>query len=244
MERLAILIQAPLSGSDYRSGVCLDIVRWKNFLTSLPGGAWNEDEIIVLTNPSKKELSVPIIKAKYSDFALIAFSGHGFIQKDDFLDDVETFLYLNDSRNRSESTISEYEMNPGTPRCILSFDCCRDFEKGPVFESIKDEAYSRVYGAGREYYRKEFERQVLRCEKGCTRLYSASLTEEANDKPSFTQILISFAERWSKINPHKSLNIRDAIFETADIMNKRYHISQTPEYNGGRRLNHFPFIIG
>lgn len=244
MKRLAILIQSPLSGIDYRPGVCVDITRWMGFLMSLPGGAWTENEILVLNNPTKLQLRTSLIRAKYSDFSIVVFSGHGFVQKDEFLGDDETYLYLNESEDRNESVISEYELNPGTPRCILSFDCCRDFENRPINECAMDEAFACWSESNREYYRREFERQVMRCEKGCARLYSASVTESANDDPSFTQILLSFVKLWSEENPHKSMNIRDAMRETTNIMKNRYHLSQTPVYNGGRRLNHFPFIIG
>ena len=71
MKRIAVLIQSPLSGRDYLSGVGVDIACWQSFLTSLPGGAWNDDEIIVLKNPSKTTLKSSLILAKYSDFAMV-----------------------------------------------------------------------------------------------------------------------------------------------------------------------------
>ena len=244
MKRHAILIQSPLNGIDYRPGVCVDIARWSRFLRSLSGGAWDNEEILVLNNPTKSQLKASLIRAKYSDFSIVVFSGHGFVQKDEFLGDDETYLYLNESENRNESVVSEYELNPGTPRCILSFDCCRDFENRPITECAMDETFSCMSESNRDFYRREFDRQVMRCEKGCTRLYSASVTEGANDDPSFTQILLSFAKLWSDKNPHKSMNIRDAMCEAANIMKNKYHLSQTPVYSGGRRLNHFPLIVG
>lgn len=245
MKRVAVLIQSPLSGRDYLSGVGVDIASWQSFLTSLPGGAWNDDEIVVLKNPSKTTLKSSLILAKYSDFAIVAFSGHGFVQRDEFLGVPETFLYLNESEDRSESVISEYELNPGTPRCVLSFDCCRKIESTVLAESVNDDAdFSRVSESDREFFRIEYERQVMRCEKGCSRLYAASLNESASDQPSFTQILTSFVKKWSMLNPHKSMDFANAMSETVNIMKTRYHLSQTPVYNGGRRLNHFPIVIG
>ena len=244
MKRQALLIQSPLSGVDYRPGVCIDILRWKSFLMSLHGGAWDKTEILVLNNPTKQQLKTSLIRAKYSDFSIVVFSGHGFVKKDEIFGDDETFLYLNESQDRDESVISEYELNPGTPRCILSFDCCRDYEKEPLSESIVDETFGCMNETNRGFYRSMFERQVMRCEKGCTRLYSASVTESANDAPSFTQILLSLAKNWSEENPHKSMNVRDAMYETINIMRNKFHLTQTPEYKGGRRLNHFPLIIG
>ena len=245
MKRIAVLIQSPLSGRDYLSGVGVDIACWQSFLTSLPGGAWNDDEIIVLKNPSKTTLKSSLILAKYSDFAIIAFSGHGFVRRDDFLDIPETFLYLNESEDHSESIISEYELNPGTPRCVLSFDCCRKIETSALAESFNDEVnFNGVSESVRNYFRMEYERQIMCCEKGCTRLYAASLDESASDQPSFTQILTNYAKKWSRLNPHKSMDIANAMSGTASIMNVRYNLSQTPVYNGGRRLNHYPFIVG
>ena len=241
MKRYAILIQAPLSGRDELSGVSADIWGWKNFLMSLSGGAWNKDEIVILTNPSKAILDSALILAKYSDFSLVAFSGHGFAKKN-ALGFLETFVYINDSKDNS--VVSEFDLNPGTPRCIVSLDCCRKVVTPKLTESVMADFSETVSESVRSKYRAEYERQILMCEKGCTRLYSASLDESASDQPSFTQIMMNYAQKWSADNPRKSMNVRDIMQITAGLMIANGLKKQTPVYNGGRRLNHFPFIVG
>lgn len=241
MKRHAILIQAPLSGRDALSGVSADIFGWKKHLMSLSGGAWNRDEIILLKNPSLTTLKSALILAKYSDLAIVAFSGHGFVKKNN-LGIFETFLYINESR--TGSIVSEFELNPGTPRCIVSLDCCRHVETQSLTECVTADFSETSSEIERLKYRAEYERKFMMCEKGCTRLYSASLDESASDQPSFTQIMMRFAEKWSHDNPNGSMNVRDVLLATADLMKVNGLKQQTPVYNAGRRLNHFPFIIG
>lgn len=241
MKRHAILIQAPLSGRDKLSGVSADIACWQKFLMSLSGGAWNRDEIVLLKNPSKVTLDSALILAKYSDFSIVAFSGHGFVKKN-ALGLLETFLYINDTKECP--VISEFDLNPGTPRCIVSFDCCRKIETPLLTESVTADFSERATELERSKFREEYERQISMCERGCTHLYSASLDESASDQPSFTQIMMNFAQRWSIDNPRKSMNVRDVMQTTMGLMKANGLKQQTPVYNAGRRLNHFPFIVG
>lgn len=244
MKRLAVLIQAPLSGSDYLDGVKTDINCWIKHLTSLAGGAWiqsNDDnnEILLLKNPSKVTIKSALSLAKSCDFSLVAFSGHGFVKNDGMLDIPTTFMYINEDEN-----ISEWELNPGSPRCILSLDCCRNYMRSDALdESLANETYSFAE-TNRDFFRQKYESQILQCEKGCTRLYAASLDQSASDRPSFTQILTRSAALFNDLYPTLSLDIKDAMLRTSTELRETFKLNQTPVYNGGRRLKHFPFVVG
>ena len=56
--------------------------------------------------------------------------------------------------------------------------------------------------------------------------------------------MMNFAQRWSIDNPRKSMNVRDVMQTTMGLMKANGLKQQTPVYNAGRRLNHFPFIVG
>lgn len=238
MKRLAILIQAPLSGKYFLDGVRVDIAAWRRHLTSLAGGAWNSDEIVELKNPSKYKLQHAINQARNADFAIIAFSGHGFTVKNE-LGFIKTFVYINDNPKASESTVAADALNPGTKRCILSLDCCRKIEKmEPIteaFECFSDDGDSRTA------YRTLYEQKVLACEEGCCRLYAASFQESAADNESFTQVLISIGGMAAESG--ETLTIKEGMDRTKEYFEKN-NPQQHPSYNGGRRLSHFPFVIG
>ena len=238
-KRMAVLIQAPMSGEDYLEGVRKDIACWKRHLTSLEGGAWNSNEIYDLKHPAKEDLIHVMTLAKKCDFVIVAFSGHGFIKKDE-LGFPKTWVYINESKNRNECIVPEMLLNPGTPRCLISLDCCRKYEKGTtIVESMA--TFSKNSEGMRNYYRKMYERKIMECEKGCCKLYGVSLNEEAADEESFTQVLMAKADIYKKTR--KSASIKECV-----IVAKKYfeenNPQQHPSYNGGRRLIHFPFVIG
>ena len=149
--RMAVLIQAPLNGKDYLDGVRKDIACWKRHLLSLEGGAWHSNEIYELKHPSKENLIHVMTLARDCDFAIVAFSGHGFIKKDE-LGFPKTWVYINESKNRNESIAPEILLNPGTPRCLISLDCCQKYEKGDTMvESMV--SFSKISESMRNYYR-------------------------------------------------------------------------------------------
>lgn len=238
MKRLAILIQSGLSGDDYLTEVTLDIAGWYRHLISLEGGAWEEDEIILLKNPSKFLFEKTISRAQKADFAIVVFSGHGLV----FADESgfpETFVYINDSDNKDESLVPVKNLNPGTPRCILSIDCCRKIAEKPLGKSMS--SFSETIDNKRLIYRDYYERVVLNCEKGCCRIYSAGLDECVEDEDSFTVMLMRVAENCKR--EKRFMTIKEA---TSAAIKEFAHDNpqQHPSYNGGRRLKHFPFVIG
>lgn len=237
MKRYAILIQAPLNGADYLEGVAVDIDCWKKYLKTLSGGAWLNEEIILLKKPAKSVLLHTLALAKIADYSIIVFSGHGFV-KDGPLGFPETWVYINDSANESESTIPVNKLNPGTPRCLLSIDCCQKYIK----ESSLIESQQVIPNANRhQQYRDLFDRRILECEQGCCRIYGAKIGESANDEQSFSQVLMKIAE--NKGSNHISATVQECANEAIKAF-MNIHPQQHPSYNGGRRLKHFPLVIG
>lgn len=237
MKRCAILIQAPLSGANYLKGVAVDIACWRKHLKTLSGGAWLDEEIVLLKNPTKSSLLNALTLAKFADYSIVIFSGHGFVKKGP-LGFPETWVYINDSANEEDATFSVNKLNPGTPRCIISVDCCRKYiETSLLTESQR--SFSNV--ELRQYYRNLFDKQVLNCEKGCCRIYGAKIGESANDDLSFSQVLMKIAEIKGKENISSTVQecVNEAIMAFMNI-----HPQQHPSYNGGRRLKHFPLVIG
>lgn len=86
MTRQAILIGAP-SVKPALPGVIQDLKDIKTFLLSSRGGAWREDEIIILTNPTKISVEAHIRAVKLKDYVFITCSGHGEHQVSQRLDE-------------------------------------------------------------------------------------------------------------------------------------------------------------
>ena len=235
MNRIAILIGASTK-KDPIPGVTTDVLHWKDFLMSNIGGAWNNDsEIFEILKPTKNNVLKAIKTASKYDYALISFSGHGYVDKDE-IGFNETFLCLND-----DEKISERVLNPGGARCMIIMDCCHHLpSKGNdiVMESIK--VASKI-SSDNTRYRALFEHEILKCEKGCTRIYSADINESAEDETSFTNILLTTANIWASLNSGV-LKINKAMDNVSSII-EEIHSQQHPKYFGGRRLNHFPFAV-
>lgn len=116
MTRKALLIGSP-GGlySDYLRGVRVDLRSMKEFLMSPQGGAWYEDEIIVLDDPNMYLLS-EILKLMDAEYTITMFSGHGFADqyKNRFLS-LTSGDYFQDTDLLNES-----------PRQLVLVDACRN----------------------------------------------------------------------------------------------------------------------
>ena len=71
--------KALLFGNTTAAGAQNDLLNWKTFLKCGRGGAWQDYEIQILSNPSKAYLQawLKIVKDGDYDFVLVAYAGHG-----------------------------------------------------------------------------------------------------------------------------------------------------------------------
>lgn len=229
MKRLAFLI-----GGTYRAsenllpGVTADIRAWKQFLTSPFGGSWDAEEVIDLSGQDKPAVSQELRRGAVVDYSIVCFSGHGCLVKDRFGFSVTKVLITD------QDEMLEYDLNPGSPWCTMVFDCCRahpDEEK----VAIANEA-SALSLLGNTRVR--FEEELKKCEKGCVKVYAADEGESAEDKRSFSRVLISVAQDLGNYSDGV-LRIDQAVRLVGEAMPPQ----QNPVYGGGRRLRHFPFAV-
>lgn len=75
MKRIALIIGSslPTNHSDHLRGVNEDVLNYQKLLKSANGGAWMENEIIELSNPSTKEIRKAKLFQDNCDFALTLF---------------------------------------------------------------------------------------------------------------------------------------------------------------------------
>jgi hypothetical protein len=234
MNRKAILIGASPAAEPLQF-VTADVAQWGEFLQSNEGGAWNESEILDASHLDRAKLLNELARMNSSDYSLIVFVGHGFTTTTD-LPWTELRLIL-----ESGETVQERELNPGSPRCSIVLDCCRT--RGENLETImehrKTASLKEAYAAVRS--RQAYDTAAVQAEMGAVTVYATGDNTEAIDKGSFSQHLIRSATNWAQTNLG-ILTIKDAVRNGAEELAKR-HPQQRPEYNGGRRLRHYPFAV-
>ena len=230
MKRTAFII-----GGNYckkLKGVEEEVAAWKQFLMSSLGGCWEEDEVVNLSGKDKPSVLAEISKAKDDFYTMILFSGHGDVVKDR-LGFPRTHIYLNDYE-----MVSELEMNPKNPRVTMVLDCCRR-ERKIIGESMEEFAVDEFLLNGVDT-RQSYEAAIAECEMGCVKVYAAALGQQAADEDSFTRTMLACAkEYYVRGMSSNVLTVKDAV----ELANTELPPQQTPVYNGGRRLHHFPFAV-
>lgn len=235
--RKAVLIAGHDIHSDSpTAGTARDMKAWLDYLMSPVGGNWLRLEIMDTAGGSLSEVRRALDWARGADFSLVCFSGHGRLEEDADGNST-TWMMLHDGVE-----ISEDDLNTGTGRCMAVMDCCRGRDED---EEPEKEASQESLGIGRLHdTRRMFETALRKCESGFVRVYATGEGAAAGDRRSFTRELIKVAKAGVEKAPDGVLNIRDAVRMTGTIRyGSRLDEQQTPAYEGGRRLGHFPFAV-
>lgn len=122
--RKAILIAG---GNDPRIGANEDVHRFRIFLRSKIGGAWNDDgqEIEWFINPTNQQLVAPLMDAADADYAFVLFSGHGN-HPPYSTNPLLTKLALADGEMRAR------DLNPRNGKSLIIIDACRKVTRLPA----------------------------------------------------------------------------------------------------------------
>ena len=233
MKRRALIVGAAYNDPDI-PGVYTDLVAWDAFLKSACGGAWDTEEVETLKDPSLKDLNPALRRLAEVDYSFVVFCGHG-ATVDLGKPWTETILCFG-----THGEVSDSQLNPGTPRCTMLLDCCR----GLI--SLSDEQRFLIEGKAasavdRRGARSAYDEALELAEKGLVTIFAASVGEEASDRRSFSKQLILQAE--SVMAAHEGILPQSLAVELTAQAMKITTPQQHPEYNGGRRLHHFPFAI-
>jgi hypothetical protein len=129
-------------------------------------------------------------------------------------------------------------------------DACRKIEA--VKEIRKEARFAAVQKAIDWSYRAKcraaFDESISRSEQGIIKLFSCALDEAAGETPEggyFTKGMIDGAEEWADGRNKGSsavLSLWQA-FQFAELEVQVRMPQQHPQYDGGRRLGHFPFAV-
>jgi hypothetical protein len=239
MKRRAIIIYCDHTVSGELYGPPFDNENYRSFLISNLGGAWDDDEILSLPNPSAA-LVLKEVKSFMSgaDYTFIIFTGHGFLNTDE--------------RNRqylevADKNISILNLRTRARRQTLIIDACRGFYS-PSTEILRGLSEKFEHFIGDPFTTREtFERAVMRADEGLTILYAASRNQTALDTGNGAAYLLSLlktAEFWERKD--KKTNIID-LKVTHNFAKKylanNFETLQVPSMNMEKRLRYFPFAV-
>jgi len=215
INRYAIIIEASnVKNQDFLPGARLDARNWYSFLTSDLGGAWNDNEICVLSQPSSYAIRRLLLQHS-RDYVFLAFSGHGFEEYSFSSRKYVTKICLNDS----EQAVAIDAITP-TQLGTSIFDCCRGIEREQGNFSLANESLianrdspiaNTKQAASELFYRIE-RRKIIKGRflkniemmqvNAPVRMYSCSRNEGAGEDPAvggfYTTLLIKGARYWAE----------------------------------------------
>lgn len=233
MKRKALLIG--YSGWDTKeemlNGVSKDLNNYKNFLLSLEGGAWFEDEIITLEDTNIKTLKSVILNLKMEqcDIVFTVYSGHGEY----------------DSANRcrnvwidSKTKCSERELYNLAPKQIIILDSCSG-EKEDKYSASENRAQMLLenkYINKRTLARKKYEQKCNECINQTLKFYAAERGTYANDTSEggvySSELLKVLHNSNDDISIYKAHIVADRLIRT--------YTNQKPDYDVPRLTNYLP----
>jgi hypothetical protein len=241
--RRAILIGAP-SVKPELPGVTIDVEDIRKFLCSNKGGAWRQNEVLTLLDPTKMEILKAIREAENIDYVFITCSGHGEHQIGASSLGGQTVMYLNE-----KETISIESVNPKNKRHLVVVDVCRNLVKitAKLTKALEESLSFKLDSARYVDYRRAFDDAVVNTSEGRIVAYSCDINQSAGDDGNggvFTQALLDSPTRFSKRanNSYGIVDINQA-FEIAKLETYRVNAPQNPVLNAGRRREFFPFAI-
>lgn len=240
ISRQAILIGAP-SVKPELPGVTIDIKDIKRFLLSNKGGAWKEDEIIILSDPSSAAVNANIESARFKDYVFITCSGHGEHRIGKGLD--ETVMYV-----KENETVSINSINPKNKRHLVIADVCRKLVRFIKMAEVRAAMEALMESADIPInYRKIFDDAVMANPEGRIVAYSCDINQSAGDDGNggvFTQELLAAPRYFSPTNNNQYGIVKiNQAFERAQKMTYEKNAPQNPVFNAGRRMDFYPFAI-
>lgn len=216
MKRKALLI----GNSNGLSGVQKDLLDFKNFLRSNKGGAWYENEIVLIEKSDLTTVREEINKIKLSspDYVITFFSGHGAYKRG-------TILQLAD-----EKIINESELLNLAARQLSIFDCCRAPITTYANSNISMDSYDFSESL-KEPIRAIYEQKIKQAIAQQARLYSCSIGEYSNDTNNggvYIQNLLKAATTFDLNVKENKVSVCHQ--KAKDLTEKNYYITQGKQH--------------
>lgn len=228
MRRKAILISDNGGVDNDIPATKEDVKNYRDFLMSSIGGAWENSEIEMHSNPDCDTINN--LSGYEYDYTITMVSSHGGVKKENGI----LYLYLN---NRWYDCISFVNKSK---RQLMIFDCCRTEEKGDLIKQFSLESIFDIYYNS---YRKKYNSYIETCGEGIIILYSCQIgqTSGLNELGSyFINSLISAAE--DKIKTKDIVTVKEALELSKEYI-KQYPTNQIPEISQIKTNRYFPIAV-
>jgi Caspase domain len=217
--RKAILIGSQTPAAKKIPGVYKDLESFKRFLIAPSGGAWNEREIIIRTDPSLVELE-KLFSGFVADYLLIYFSGHGFTRLDG-----ARMLCFQEGDFADQQLI---ECNP-SPRKLMLVDACRTRERpGRIGAIWPEEKWD--YATGYSEARAIFDQYISDSAFGWTIVHATEFDHPAIENENggyFTQAILDVMMTFQSSGQHAVVGI-DHVVKEAALKLQKNTIPQNP----------------
>lgn len=239
MKRVSIIIKGYSNDEDELDSDTQYVNQYATFLNSNAGGAWDEDEIIVLNEPKISDLESLIADLK-PEYALMVFIGHGATQ-----DDHQLFKL-----NR-ETIVKPGQFTFDVDKQLIIVESCREVVEDIAFADIKDKIPKYKYGGyirghlSRETAQGLFYNQLEKCENGIVICFACSKNESAIDYFFSCSLLTMSNDAYlDTLYHYRTFDILDimthVIEQVKQAADSKYGEVQTPEVIGD--IN-FPFAV-
>lgn len=166
--RNAIIISCPGKGDDYLTGANKDLQNISNYLLSPRGGAWKENEIIRLNNPTWAEVKATLDHYT-ADYQFIYFAGHGCSDENK-----KRYLAFKDQN------IEDIRLLTHNPRQLIVADACRVHYATIAGIPPAEDVFS--YFTGETDARRTFDSEINRSAYGKMIIHATQHNAEAKEE--------------------------------------------------------------
>ena len=210
-------------------GTPVDARRYPGFLQSDFGGAWRDNEIVVLENRGRDEI-LSHVRAAYVDYSVVVFSGHGeYVQG-------QTRALL----NSYEQLWQQELVTPAKRQLLDIIDACRALEEEQIVEARR---FLGTFGAEpnlayRASCRTLYDQYITRAEEGISVMYACSVNQAAQENSErggfFSYWLTRLGAERAASNRRRSTGVAAKVLlvpEAFDLANKavaQQHYPQQP----------------
>jgi hypothetical protein len=204
MKRFALILEASRANTRKPIDGCKrDAERFEAWLKNPGGGAWNNDEVMVIHDPWQFELDKYKESLDGADYAVVAFSGHGRIVED-WSGRRKQMITI--GNNTDAGTEIDFDsLTPRAAKRVMSCDACREVHAAARLVENYQKRLAGLAKFAEQYYtradyRRAFEKALLNAREGEFKMFSCSPNEYAGDDAVnggfFTDALLSSSADW------------------------------------------------
>jgi hypothetical protein len=231
--RKAILIGSPGPKDNHLEGVKIDLQNMKRFLLSEAGGAWNDEEISVLKDPTLSEI-LPYLESMDEDYLFVYFSGHGFTNTHG-----ARMLSL-----RGHSIPDTLLLRTPSQKQLVVVDACRTFVSHG-FSGIPEYELGVDHFEG-SYARRIFDECISLSPAGKIIVHSTQSGYKSYENTlggHFTQALLKISYEIQANDQYTTCAI-DRIINHTPLLLRQYQNNQVPSITYRSGMLTIPFAIG